>query len=70
MNYCDLNENTWMGIEEFGFISRPTTNRVRMFSRLFIKYKDKDRNIRRSVMKWNQRDTTTKRQKAIQEKQW
>ena len=53
MNYCDLNENIleWAS-EEFWIPYRdPTTNRVRRyFPDFFIKYKDKDSNIRRSVI--------------------
>ena len=53
MNYCDLNENIlecWH-LRNFGFLLDPTTNRVRRyFPDFFIKYKDKDSNIRRSVI--------------------
>ena len=53
MNYCDLNENIleWASEEFFIPYHDPTTNRVRRyFPDFFIKYKDKDGNIRRSVI--------------------
>ena len=53
MNYCDLNENIleWASEEFWIPYLDPTTNRVRRyFPDFFIKYKDKDRNIRRSVI--------------------
>ncbi len=53
MNYCDLNENIleWASEEFWIPYLDPTTNRVRRyFPDFFIKYKDKDSNIRRSVI--------------------
>ena len=53
MNYFDLNENIleWASEEFWIPYLDPTTNRVRRyFPDFFIKYKDKDRNIRRSVI--------------------
>ena len=53
MNYCDLNENIleWASEEFWIPYKDPTTNRVRRyFPDFFIKYKDKDSNIRRSVI--------------------
>ena len=53
MNYCDLNENIleWASEEFWIPYLDPTTNRVRRyFPDFFIKYKDKDDNIRRSVI--------------------
>ena len=53
MNYCDLNENILEGASEEFWIPYldPTTNHVRRyFPDFFIKYKDKDSNIRRSVI--------------------
>ena len=52
-NYCDLNENIleWASEEFWIPYLDPTTNRVRRyFPDFFIKYKDKDSNIRRSVI--------------------
>ena len=53
MNYCDLNENIleWASEEFWIPYLDPTPNRVRRyFPDFFIKYKDKDSNIRRSVI--------------------
>ena len=52
MNYCDLNENILEYIRRLWIpYLDPTTNRVRRyFPDFFIKYKDKDTNIRRSVI--------------------
>ena len=53
MNYCDLNENILVWASEECWIPYldPTTNGVRRyFPDFFIKYKDKDSNIRRSVI--------------------
>ena len=53
MNYCDLNENIleWASEEFWIPYLDPTTNRVRRyFPDFFIKYKDKESNIRRSVI--------------------
>ena len=53
MKYFDLNENIleWASEEFFIPYHDPTTNRVRRyFPDFFIKYKDKDGNIRRSVI--------------------
>ena len=53
MNYCDLNENIleWASEEFWVPYCDPTTNRVRRyFPDFFIKYKDKNGDIRRSVI--------------------
>ena len=53
MNYCDLNENIleWASEEFWIPYKDPTTNRVRRyFPDFFIKYKDKDDNVKRSVI--------------------
>ena len=53
MNYCDLNENIleWASEEFWIPYKDPTTNRVRRyFPDFFIKYKDKNGDIRRSVI--------------------
>ena len=53
MNYCDLNENVleWASEEFFIPYRDPTTNRVRRyFPDFFIKYKDRNGDIRRSVI--------------------
>ena len=53
MNYCDLNENIleWASEEFFIPYHDPTSYRVCIyFPDFFIKYKDKDGNIRRSVI--------------------
>ena len=53
MNYCDLNENIieWASEEFWVPYLDPTTNRVRRyFPDFFIKYKDKNGDIRRSVI--------------------
>ena len=53
MNYCDLNENIqeWASEEFWVPYLDPTTNRVRRyFPDFFIKYKDKNGDVRRSVI--------------------
>jgi hypothetical protein len=53
MVYCDLNENVleWASEEFFIPYHDPTTKKVRRyFPDFFIKYKDKDGNVRRSVI--------------------
>lgn len=53
MVYCDLNENVleWASEEFFIPYHDPTTKKVcRYFPDFFIKYQDKDGNIRRSVI--------------------
>jgi len=61
MNYCDLNEsiNEWQS-EEFWIPYRsPLDNKThRYFPDFFIKYKDRDGNIRRSVIEVKPRRET------------
>ena len=68
MNYCDLNENIleWASEEFWIPYLDPTTNRVRRyFPDFFIKYKDKDNNIRRSVIEVKPKETKGKSRKTM-----